>query len=107
MPWLNYRKPEDAVVHKNRYGYFRHLLHRNDVRHEEMEIITETGMKEWPLTVHIIMPIHNHEDLEKVATFSMDMFDHLRGEYGEDEKKSPSDNTVTDDGKFKFKGVPY
>lgn len=93
--WINYRKPEDAVVdtsRKNRYGYFATLRVPHARSGQEMLVVTsppDRGV--WPLTVQMEVKIHNHEDLQHFVDCLIQAYDETRGEFGEFENISPSE----------------
>lgn len=93
MPQVHYRKFEDAVAGKNRYGYFESLLYIQPKRQENIRMETSISpLKPWPLQLTISLPLHNHEDMEKIVDGILDLFDSLRGEYGGEEKISSSNS---------------
>lgn len=93
--WINYRKPEDAVVDtssRNRYGYFASLRVPHAKTGEEMLIGTLPPVgKIWPLRLQVDLEIHNHEDLQNFVDALIQAYDETRGEHGERERISPSE----------------
>ena len=88
---IHYRKYEHAVCLQNNYGYFEELIYVNAKRNETYRAQTKVSDEnEWPIMLKIVVPIHNHEDLEQFIDMTIDAFNMLRGEHGEDEVISPS-----------------
>lgn len=93
--WINYRSPKDAVVGKNRYGYFATLRSAHAKTGEEMVITThEPANGYWPLTLAATVRIHNHEDLQLFVDQLVCAYDATRGEHGEGERISPSESKL-------------
>lgn len=93
--WIKYRSFSDSVSdtsRKNRYGYFERLESLHPKTKEILKIGTyPTSDKDWPLRIQVQFDIHNHEDLQMVVDKILEAYDCTRGEYGENEKTSPSD----------------
>lgn len=96
--WINYRKPEDAVVnagHRNRYGYFASLRVPHIKTGEEMLLATVPPREGvWPLRLCVELDVCNHEDLQHFVDALVQAYDETRGEHGEKERISPSELTA-------------
>jgi hypothetical protein len=88
---IHYREHAHAVTTNDRYGYYRQIEYNSP---KSGTVVLETKKPEgealWPVTLYMKVTVHNHEDLTYLTDMILNIVDEARGEFGENEARSPS-----------------
>ena len=87
---IHYRELAHSIAGQGKYGYYESITYVCGKRNEILRARTQLSGKEWPLQLVVMVPINNHQDLERFTDAVLDAFDNLNGEHGEKELISPS-----------------